>query len=102
MNEKTCKSCFWFKKRYELFGYCRNPRNAEVGRAGGDYSSSELLKPISVRVNQMCDLHEEGETTEIKTVFEVAPVRGISHESGFSNPFGSVKWKRVDTDEIIS
>lgn len=99
MSEKTCKSCFWFKKRYDIFGYCRNPRNANVGSAGSDYSRSELLEPISVRVNQVCDLHEEGEPTEVKDVFEVAAVRVCSPDNG---PYGSVKWKRVDTDEIIS
>lgn len=74
MDELTCESCFWFAKRYEIFGRCRHPRNATVGQAGSDDSQSELLKPLGVKINMVCDLHEKPTTANLRNVYEVEPV----------------------------
>jgi hypothetical protein len=92
MDELTCENCFWYKHRYEIFGRCRNPRNAEVGQAGSDYSQSELLKPINVKTNQVCDLHEAPASSNLRTVYEVEPV-----PKGYPEMFQSyskTEWRR--------
>lgn len=83
MDELTCANCFWFRHRYEIFGRCRHPRNAEIGYAGSDYGQSELLKPIDVKTYQVCDLHEAPTSSNLRAVYEVEPV-----------PNSKTEWRR--------
>lgn len=93
MDELTCENCFWFKHRYEIHGYCRNPRNATVGSAGSDYSSSELLKPMDARTYQVCDLHElTGASANLRSVYEVEAVPRDWRET-IKTPYRT-EWRR--------
>jgi hypothetical protein len=89
MDELTCENCFWFAKLYEIFGRCRNPRNATVGQAGSDYSQSELLKPLDVKINMVCDLHEEPRSSNLRNVYEVEPVPKDWRDTSYST-----RWRR--------
>lgn len=82
-DELTCENCFWFTKKYEIFGRCRHPRHARVGSAGSDYSSSELLKPLDVKINMVCDMHEAHVGSNLRQVYEVVAIPipgGWSHD----------------------
>lgn len=92
MDETTCESCFWFVPRYEIFGRCRNPRNATISSAGSDYSSSELLKPISVKINQVCDLHEQSAESNLRDVYDVEPVPKVYPQ--MFQAFSKTEWRR--------
>jgi hypothetical protein len=93
MSELTCENCFWYKHQYEIHGRCRNPRNASIGSAGSDYSSSELLKPMDVKINMVCDLHElAGASANLRKVYEVEPVPRDWRE-GFKANYRT-EWRR--------
>ncbi len=51
-----------------------NPINATEGHAGTDYSSSVLIKPRRIFVNQVCREHQYGSTPEVRDAF---PVRHV-------------------------
>lgn len=93
MSELTCEGCSWFKASYEIFGRCRNPRNATVGSAGSDYSSSELLKPIDVRINQVCDFHEVYPEANLRLAYKLEPVRKGYPE--MYQAYSKTEWRRV-------
>lgn len=63
-GEWCCGNCSWWERNY-----CLNPKNATLGRAGSDYSSSELTKPIYVTKNKVCQRHEKFEEPIIKEIF---------------------------------
>jgi hypothetical protein len=92
MTETTCATCFWYQQRYEIFGRCRNPRNAPIGYAGSDYSQSELLKPIDVKVNMVCDLHEPPTSSNLRAVYEMEPVPKGSPE--MFQIYSKTEWRR--------
>lgn len=87
MTELTCENCFWFEGNGGFFGRCRNPRNASVGHAGSDYSSSDLLKPMETKINMVCDLHEAPTKSNVRQVFEVTLIPSGS-------PYGPMSWVR--------
>lgn len=93
-DELTCENCFWFTKQYEIFGRCRHPRHATVGSAGSDYSSSELLKPLDVKINMVCDLHEAHVGSNLRQAYEVVAVQKFG-KPGFAGYAGiSIDWVR--------
>lgn len=99
MSEETCENCAWASKFRQIWGHCRNPMNASKGNAGADYSSSDVLVPMSIKINQVCDLHESPKPTNLRNVYELEAYTVPNGQAGFAG-YGTydTKWRRKETN----
>lgn len=97
-DEKTCENCMWSSGFSQIWGHCRNPRNSQSGSAGSDYSRADVIVPMSIRINQVCDLHEEkGEGSNLRDAFKMESYQVSEGSTGFMGYTAySTKWRRSE------